>query len=114
MTTTLYFVQGEADTVTVTFTETIDGTPGPLDISAATMTAELGVPGQKAVATIANTSIDKTDGLNGNAGIPLTATNTNQKPGDYLLEVTVVLGDGRTVKSQSVIIRIGAEVKAAT
>lgn len=82
--TTLTFIQGEAGSVTLTITEA----GVAKNLTGATMTAEIGRRGSAPLVTIADASITRSTPTNGIATVPLSATDTDQAPGVYVLEVT--------------------------
>lgn len=82
--TTLTFIRGEAGNVTLTVTES----GSAKNLTGATMTARLGHPGEAALVTIADGSITRSTPSNGIAVVPLSATDTDQTPGIYTLQLT--------------------------
>lgn len=109
MTDTIEIIQGTAPTITMDLLE--DGAAMP--VADYTFTAELGLRGQKAVATVANAAIIR-PGTTGRIEIPFTTAQITQPGGTYLLELTIDKGGGQVDKLQETIIEIIDEVKTAT
>ena len=104
--------QGEAKTVRFTITDA-DG--DVVDVSAATfsLVVKQKLSDTSAVFTKSDTDFDKSQGSSGIVTVPISAANTNQTPGSYIMELTTEFSSTNIDKSLDIPLIINKAIYVA-
>jgi len=100
----LDIISGEALSASLTITDAIAGTA--VDVSSAVVSVKIGTPKGEAAIIIPDTALDKTAATSGVIEVPLTAAETSQLNGSYIMEVNVEFAPTNIIKNRDIVLRV--------